>query len=253
MSPAGGGIQAWIFTTTLATPADVIPPTGTIYPAIGVTMNANWTNDGLSVHMSAYAAGSQGDQPRTAYSFPPPTIDPNAPGLAFNLDRTNLNLLSQPRTSMHRIDLLTPGAVLNVGADVDPVFQPRSQGINPNFGIAGLYPDHLLRLDGLSFRFRDANSPNTNLGIVGSVGFAASPLNLSFFEGGICVNFPTLFSFLFAAGTTDAGGLFQTTAFPFPITGTGLMRIPSLSYQAATLPLAGKVKFSNGAGHDHPF
>ena len=183
LSPAGGGIQAWIFTTTLATPADVIPPTGTIYPAIGVTMNANWTNDGLSVHMSAYAAGTQGDQPRTAYSFPPPTIDPNAPGLAFNLDRTNGNLLSQPRTSMHRIDLLTPGAVLNVGADVDPVFQPRSQGINPNFGIAGLYPDHLLRLDGLSFRFRDANSPNTNLGIVGSIGFAASPLNLSFFGG----------------------------------------------------------------------
>jgi len=210
------GPVAWIYTSTFGTPYDNLAPQADLWFCIDVPANAAWTADGISVHMSGWTNS--------------PVDNPNLTATIINfvntVDQTAILNGTNPQAAVgvnntrnQRIWPITPGATLQLGADIDPAAQVCP---NPNYGCAGLYPDQNTgRNDGVSFKVVDANLPNTLFTILGTFGPSTTnpPIPVAGFvpgsPGSIYLNLPFI-SASFGSGLTDAAGLYETITFPWP-------------------------------------
>jgi hypothetical protein len=240
------GAVAWIFTVNLATPYDHAVPQGDLWAFLDVPANPAWTADGLSVHMSGWV-NSPADNPN---------LNATISNFVNVVDQTAITNGSNPQAAVavnnaqfQRIWFTTPGAVLNVGADIDPNAQIAP---NPNFGCAGLYPDQNAgRQDGLAFRFVDGNLPTTPVSILGTFGPTTTnpPVPLNGFVpgsvGSVFLAFPLL-SDSFATGVTNAAGLYTVTTFAYPFALSSPVGV--MSFQAFAIDFAnGRLIASNTA------
>jgi hypothetical protein len=234
-APSGTGTLAWILTTTLATPADVVPQVGAFYFGEGLDPNPAWTADGLSVHAASHTLGTVGDNP-----------DPTAPNLTWSISRPAPGVLGavnpQPTARVHQHYLLTERPVLNSGAVIDP---SAARGPDPNFGVAGLYPNRG-RADGLAFRYRDESAVGASWFVLGNLlGLASTPLQLPIVEGGIWLDLTLFLPSPFASGTVASGDNMAVVApFPQPIP------LGRLSYQAFRLGTGGIVAANATSSED---
>ena len=122
-TPPGSGTLAWIFTATLASPADLVPDgiteatTGagnsTWYYGVGLRPNALWTLDGLSVQLSSFDGlgppfPNAGDNPADGIV-----------SMQQARDVTNGATVGKSTTARtQEIHMLTEAPVLNPGADI---------------------------------------------------------------------------------------------------------------------------------------
>ena len=130
---------AFAYQVTFATPADVLPERATFFYGCGLSANPLWTADGLAVHMASLNGvgvpfPNLGDNPRDGQR-----------SLHWARDVTNGSVAQSLLERTHAMFLLLDRPVLNPGADIDPAAQlaipPNYPPANPNFGMAGHYPD----------------------------------------------------------------------------------------------------------------
>jgi hypothetical protein len=134
----------WVTNALLATPQDVLPTVATWYYGCGLSSNALWANDGVSLPMASYnGLGSpfpnEGDNP----------YEPSAGGgggpsnitWARNVTAGGPVIQSgDPRTQ--RVGIRTFAPIGNWGAIITPAaVLGMGAAPNPNFGVAGIYPD----------------------------------------------------------------------------------------------------------------
>lgn len=221
-SSTATGAVAWIFTLTLNTPADIVPENEDFYLGIHLSANSAWSNDGPSIHGCWFSAGNEGDAPSTN-ALNNGTIYEVVHVVDLTQDPTGQTITGNLDDRWHRIWMLSEGVDLKVGADVAGPFQRGSA--NPNYGFGGLYPDHVVRQDGLAFYVEDENYANdtVNYGVVGSFfstgPMTANPLPLPLNGGQLWLELPGMFPFdwLFGLGSGLTGGVAEFTVIP---TGT---------------------------------
>ena len=201
--PIGSGPTAWILTLTLATPAIILPESANFFYGVSLPPNSAWTQDGLSVQMATFQSigpfPEHFDQARDG--APNPTWAINRPGANPPVQLTSGGGRS------HEMYLLTSSPVLQVGASIHPSLAKGP--VNPQFGMAGTYPDvnrgTTGQGDGLVFRVRAADQPNTGVYLGFSGPRAAT---MPFRPGGLIAGALLLDVqfFQLATGITDASG-----------------------------------------------
>lgn len=181
-------------------PCNNIPCTGGF--SIGVELTATVAGDGLYVASAAYSPllAVTGDYPKAA-----------APSYAWS-DPAGIPPLVVSLGDALGIAALTCDApVLNMGNIAPP---PRLAGLNPSFGVGGMWPDMSPRGDGLSCRIKHAPHASGFSWLAISPAWAGIPLNLGF--AGMCEDFHLeLQSTIFLAlGMLDGSGEIQATLLP---------------------------------------
>ena len=244
---------AWIWTLTFATPVDgVLPLDQDYYLGMWCPANGAWTADGVSLHESEMSAGNTGDNPSIAAQ--------NAgaiPNLVHNINISGGNVIGgNYNTRFQRVWAFTEGPTFRLGADIDPA-QNGTRVAPPNFGVAGMFPDHAVRLDGLALRVHNyplaANPvmPGITLmsfGVQGNGGWNPTPVN-PFVPGiGQQGNFYldiVGFGILGITIPTDlSAGVHQSTVVPFGLLNQAY---GVLTFQHVTLDLVNaKLLFTNG-------
>jgi hypothetical protein len=142
---------AWIWVITFATPVDgVIPGNQDFHMGMRMPANVNWTNDGISYHISTMTAGTTGDNPSVA------ALNSNAIFLGtYYLDETLGVVGGGLNDRWHRVWPMSEGAALRMGVDINAASGGGTRGPNPNYGYGGLYPDFSTRGDGLAIDARN--------------------------------------------------------------------------------------------------
>lgn len=150
--PPGGptGPVAWRLTISLQTPADVLPADGDVYVGVRLPRSLAWPRDGLSLQGAVFRPGLgslSGPNPRALQS-----------GAVFAgvhvIDEMASNAVSAGQAdAVLSTGITTDGAALRVGARLSQSAAPPN-GFS-SYGLAGLYPDHLVRQDGLLLRIED--------------------------------------------------------------------------------------------------
>lgn len=247
---------AWHFSITFATPFDGLPAGGDVWAFVHLPVAPNWPTDGLTL-FDSYWAGPGSAQPADAPN-PRATLLP----LVHTIDQTAILAGTPPRSAVTalsdhvpRIFLATPGVVLSVGIDVLPIAPYPYVGINPNFGVGGIYPDHgPVRRDGLAFRVEDANSDFSRVFVIGAFGGPRSgsptPLSSLVAQGvGSLYLSPPVLSAVFASGSTNGAGWYMPVSFPWPLTVPA--PVGRMSFQALVLDRhTGRWRASNLVGFD---
>ncbi len=178
------GPIAWSITLTFATPYTGTSMDQDNYFGVLLPIQTAWTADGASLHGSWMTAGAAGDNPSQG------ALTGGAMGgsviydMVQGIDITGGNtVVIAPNDRTVRVWPHTSGAVLRVGADIQP--NPRST-INPNYGIAGLYPDHVNRQDGVAYDLRSLNYDSSNGGAAFvAMQFITAPMAPAFQTNGI--------------------------------------------------------------------
>jgi len=198
---------------TLNTPARILPTTATWYFGFNIASNPNWgamTNaDGMGVQQASYyGLGSPfpmtHDNPRTG-----------APPTAYSVDTVNNLVNTDADTTLH-LGIGVTGSVITPGADV--IASARAGTINPNFGVAGQFPDSLGTNggasyqqrnganDGLALRVRDTANAGGMATIWAAGGFSTvGPISVSGIQGAVWIDIFTLIDML-ANAPIDAMG-----------------------------------------------
>lgn len=246
---------AWIWTLNFTTPVDgVVPLDGDYWIGHWCPSNGAWTADGISNHESEMVNGSTGDNPSVAAlnsvlvgATCGSTINETAGGVVGAF----------PSARVQRNWAYTEGTTFRLGADIDPA-QNGTRVAPPNFGMAGFFPDHAIRNDGLSLQVRNllqAASPTTpgitlmSFNVQGNGGWNPTPVN-PFVPG-----FPQVgnfyldivgFGILGITIPTDlTTGFHQSTVVPF---GALSQAYGVLTFQHVQLDLVvGRLVFSNAA------
>ena len=242
-SPVGTGVTAWRITANFQNAQNVIPATSTIFAGYTLQDNAAWTADGLSIQMGSYRdlTGNfpqRGENPR-----------PGAPNVTWTVTRTTFGAAgtvnNQVSARTHAVFLLTEGDVLNVGADV-PTARRRTAGTQqPDYGMAGLYPEVGFQPngDGLTWRIKSGAG---SLVLLYSGNRVTPPLSFPFLKGALCLD-PATFG---QAAAGVANGTQDTTIAPsFTASGSinGLANGGRLLWQVIRVGGAGLCA-SNGTG-----
>jgi len=235
------GPVAWLWTCALATPFDALPAKSDFFAVCGLPANAAWTGDGMSVHMSGWTT-NRVDNPHV----PAPGAHPD---IVFSIDRSGSPIVTGRFDRTQKIWIGGPGALMRVGADIDPLL---ALGANPNWGAAGMYPDQNLgRLDGVAFWIKDANLPNATCGTIGAFGrFAPISTSLAAFavEGNLCLPLSAILPVTFAFGTMGPAGSWVQTTFRFPNNWGSGGNLGFVSFQSVLLDFTvPRVVLSNGA------
>lgn len=227
-APPGSGVTAWNLTVTFATPSTALPLCNAVYYGLDLPANANWPNDGHSLHAGTYGllGGTQGDNPA-----------PGAPNLAWLLPGGTGGTPVQPAPMCFHVGLLVQSAVLNMG-NVDPTLSNPANCItaqnNTSFGAGGKWPRlGGGRVDGLVCRVRDGNATNglfvTLFGnTIGCPGIPFPPVA----NGALYLN-PTAIVQI-GVGVLDATGEGVVSLLPPGAATSNLLQVP-LSFQAFTL------------------
>ncbi|MBI5849806.1 MAG: hypothetical protein HZB39_02015 [Planctomycetes bacterium] len=235
------GPVAWFWSFALSTPFDALPAKSDFFAVCGLPANAAWTADGLSIHMSGWTVN--------------PVDDPYVPALGahpdivFTIDRSGTPIVIGRFDRTQKIWIGGPGALMRVGADIDPLV---ARGSNPNWGAAGMYPDqNPSRLDGVAFSIIDANLPNATCGTIGVFGrFAPISTSLAafFVEGNLSLPLSAILPVSFAFGTMGPAGGWRQTTFPFPNNWGAGGNLGFMSFQSVLLDFTvPRVVMTNGA------
>lgn len=159
-TPLGGSAaNAWIFTTGTGTPYAGLGMDTDNYFGVLLPANGAWVADGMSIHGAWMTAGGAGDNPSagalTGGAMGGSVIYDMVQGVNITAGNT---VVIAPNDRTARIWYRTDGSVMRVGADISG--NTRST-VNPNYGVAALYPDHLTRQDGVAYNMRNLNYDNT--------------------------------------------------------------------------------------------
>lgn len=199
-STTNTGAVAWIFTTTFTTPYQGFAMEGSNYLGILLPGNGAWTADGVSIHGSWYTAGGAGDNPSQGALTSGPMGGSVIYDTVHGINITAGNTVAPaPNDRQARIWGRYASSILKVGADISA--NPRS-GVNPNYGIGGLYPDHALRQDGIAMRVQSTAFDNT----AGAQCFGLLQFGTGFVNNG--------FEVIFGAGMQYLDVTGQIFAFP---------------------------------------
>jgi hypothetical protein len=270
----GGLTLAWIITATLGTPANVIPSglreltagrgNASWYYGVGLQPNPAWTTDGASIHMASFDGlglpfPNLGDNPRDGVV-----------SMAQSRDVTNGVVLAKSTTSRTMlISILTEASLFQHGANIAV---PAQIGPNPNFAVAGSYPDscgsgntgRILAFppypgragvgDGYGFRVRSGANIGVPVtlglgagvpGAPGSIsGFSGLQVYLNFFNGAFVSSFTSIW---IPVGAIGATGELALALLPPSAAKPLCLPVPgNMSGQAAILAPAA-LTFTNGA------
>ncbi len=224
MTPGGsGGPAAWVFTVTFPTPFNALPADRDYFMACGLPANPLWPADGLSVHIGRVGVGDD-----------PITSGVTRTNFACSIDLAALPIVRNYLDRTWRVGLLTQAPLLQVGASLSPL---RTNPNDPQYGIAGIYPDHATACDAFAFRIR-TTGPSTAF-VWGNFTPFSAPVSW-----GTMANFclPLIPLPFFVTPVTVASGASEGSIN----VGSLCTAWGRLSFQA--LDFAGPVQFTNAAG-----
>ncbi|MBI5853473.1 MAG: hypothetical protein HZB39_20885 [Planctomycetes bacterium] len=146
-TPGGtNGPAAWLLSITFTTPFDGLPADRDFFMACGLPANPLWPADGLSVHIG-----------RVGFGDDPITGGVTRTNFACSIDPAGLPIIRNYLDRSFRVGVLTQAPLLQVGASLSPL---RTNPNDPQYGIAGIYPDNATACDEFAFRVR-TTGPST--------------------------------------------------------------------------------------------